>query len=204
MVSPELATLDLRLEFLSAHLDGVHAGTAQGEDKAPSIHPRDLRPFALRDLAPAVPVDRRRQPQLVCKLLRRDRGRHNLVRQLDRDRRHREPPLSHDSNPSPFSQATSFPDPSPTRRVLAAQTRSAKVATHVSREPESGRPLPRTLLRHENSRYGETKDVALRFDRRLQRFVVDPFIEASGSDTDGGGQDKGIWRRSRGVEARST
>ena len=88
-------TLDLRLEFLSAHLDGVHASTAQGENKAPSIHPRNLRPFALRDLAPAVPVDRRRQPQLACKLLRRDRGRHNLVRQLDRDRRHREPSLSY-------------------------------------------------------------------------------------------------------------
>ena len=38
-------TLDLRLEFLSAHLDGVHASTAQGEDEAPSIHPRDLRPL---------------------------------------------------------------------------------------------------------------------------------------------------------------
>ncbi len=86
-------TLDLRLEFLSGYLDGVHASTAQGEDEAPSIHPRDLRPFALRDLAPAVPVDRRSQPQLACKLLGRDRGRHNLVRQLDRDRRHRGPPL---------------------------------------------------------------------------------------------------------------
>jgi hypothetical protein len=134
-------TLDLRLEFLSAHLDGVHASTAQGEDEAPSIPPSDLRPFALRDLAPAVPVDRRRQPQLACKLLRRARGRHNLVRQLDRDRRHREPPLSNDSNPIPFSQATSFPDPSPTRRVLAAQTRSAKAATHVVRVQESGWPF---------------------------------------------------------------
>jgi len=64
--------------------------------------------------------------------------------------------------------------------------------------------LSATLLRHENSRYGETKDVALTFDRRLQRFVVDPLIEASGSDADDGRRDKGIWRRSRGVEARST
>jgi hypothetical protein len=55
-------TLDFRLEFLSAHLDGIHPGTAQGEEETPSIHPRDLRPFALRDLALAVPVDRRRQP----------------------------------------------------------------------------------------------------------------------------------------------
>ncbi len=38
-------TLDFRLEFLSAHLDGVHASTDQGEDEAPSIHPRDLRPL---------------------------------------------------------------------------------------------------------------------------------------------------------------
>src|SRR5208337_5571923 len=92
-------TLDLRLEFLSAHLEGVHASTAQGEDEAPSIHPRDLRPFALRALAPAVPVDRRRQPRLACKLLRRDCGRYNLVRQLDRDRRNREPPLSYGFSP---------------------------------------------------------------------------------------------------------
>ena len=49
-----------------------------------------------------------------------------------------------------------------------------------------------TLLRHENSRYGETKDVALTFNRRLQRFVLDPFIEAYGSDADDGRQDKGM------------
>ena len=61
-----------------------------------------------------------------------------------------------------------------------------------------------TLLRHEKSRYAETKDVALTFDRRLQRFEVDPFIEASGSDADDARRDKGMWRRSRGVEARST
>ena len=50
-------TLDLRLEFLSAHLDGINPGTAEGEDETPSIHPRDLRPFALRDQATGVVAD---------------------------------------------------------------------------------------------------------------------------------------------------
>jgi len=80
---------------------------------------------------------------------------------------------------------------------------ATKGATHVARGARKW-VATATLLRHEKSRYAETKDVALTFDRRLQRFEVDPLIEASGSDADDGRQDKGIWRRSRGVEARST
>jgi len=118
-------TLDLRLELLGAHLDGIHPGTAEGEDETPSIHPRDLRPIALRDQATAVPVDRRRQPQIAYKL-GRGRRRNNLVRQLDRDGRHREIPLfrSRYSNRNVFPRATRLCDPAPTRRLMAAQTRS--------------------------------------------------------------------------------
>jgi hypothetical protein len=43
-------------------------------------------------------------------------------------------------------------------------------------------PVRSMLLRHEKSRYGETKDVALRFDRTVQRFEVDPFSEVSASE----------------------
>jgi replicative DNA helicase len=32
------------------------------------------------------------------------------------------------------------------------------------------------LLKHEKARYGEPKDVALSFDRRVQRFEVDPRV----------------------------
>jgi replicative DNA helicase len=41
------------------------------------------------------------------------------------------------------------------------------------------------LLRHEKARYGEPKDVALVFDRSIQRFGVDPFnsVLSSGGDT---------------------
>jgi replicative DNA helicase len=42
-------------------------------------------------------------------------------------------------------------------------------------------PVRSMLLRHEKSRYGEPKDVALMFHRRLQRFEVDPFIPVSPS-----------------------
>jgi len=83
-------TLDLHSEFLGINLDGIHTGPAEGKDEAASIQPRDLGPFALRDQATAVPVNRRRQPQLACELLGRRRGRHKVVWQLDRDRRHRE------------------------------------------------------------------------------------------------------------------
>jgi replicative DNA helicase len=37
------------------------------------------------------------------------------------------------------------------------------------------------LLRHLKARYGETTDVALNFNRRIQRFELDPFIPASPS-----------------------
>ena len=83
-------TLDLHSEFLGINLDGIHTGPAEGKDEAASIQPSDLGPFALRDQAAAVPVNRRRQPQLACELLGRRRGRHKVVWQLDRDRRHRE------------------------------------------------------------------------------------------------------------------
>ncbi len=42
-------------------------------------------------------------------------------------------------------------------------------------------PVRAMLLRHEKSRYGEPKDVALNFDRKIQRFEVDPFIPVSDS-----------------------
>jgi replicative DNA helicase len=37
-------------------------------------------------------------------------------------------------------------------------------------------PVRSMLLRHEKSRYGEPKDVALQFHRRFQRFAVDPWL----------------------------
>jgi replicative DNA helicase len=40
-------------------------------------------------------------------------------------------------------------------------------------------PVRSMLLKHEKSRYGETKDVALLFHRRFQRFEIDPFIPES-------------------------
>jgi replicative DNA helicase len=43
-------------------------------------------------------------------------------------------------------------------------------------------PVRPMLLRHEKSRYGEPKDVALQFHRRFQRFEVDPFSTVSPSD----------------------
>jgi replicative DNA helicase len=42
-------------------------------------------------------------------------------------------------------------------------------------------PTRSMLLRHEKSRYGEPKDVALTFHRSTQRFEVDPFIPVSPS-----------------------
>jgi replicative DNA helicase len=42
-------------------------------------------------------------------------------------------------------------------------------------------PARSMLLRHEKSRYGEPKDVALIFHRRFQRFEVDPFLTVSPS-----------------------
>jgi replicative DNA helicase len=46
-------------------------------------------------------------------------------------------------------------------------------------------PTRSMLLRHEKSRYGEPKDVALIFHRRTQRFEVDPFIPVSPSPPPG-------------------
>jgi hypothetical protein len=53
-------TLHIRLQFLGADLDCIDTGTTKGQDEIPSIHPRDLRPPALRDQATTVPMDRRR------------------------------------------------------------------------------------------------------------------------------------------------
>ena len=83
-------TLNLRLEFFGADLDRIHPGTAEGQDETPSIQSRDLCPFALRDLTTAVPVDRRREAQVLSKLLGRRRVRHDVRWQLNRDRGHRE------------------------------------------------------------------------------------------------------------------
>ena len=49
----------------SAHLDGVHASTAQGEDEAPSIDPSPRSaPLCPERSGPPVPVvDRRHQPR---------------------------------------------------------------------------------------------------------------------------------------------
>jgi replicative DNA helicase len=37
-------------------------------------------------------------------------------------------------------------------------------------------PVRDMTLKHEKSRYDEMKDVALQFDRRIQRFQIDPFV----------------------------
>jgi hypothetical protein len=81
-------TLHFRLEFLGIHLDCIDPGTPEGQDEAPPIHPGDLGPASLRDLAAAVPVDRRRQAQLAGEVIRRRRGSHDVIWEIDRDGRH--------------------------------------------------------------------------------------------------------------------
>src|ERR1700733_15965268 len=87
------STLDLRLEFLDADLDRIHARTGQGHDETSSIQPGSLRTFSLRDLTTVVPVDRGCEAQFASKFLGGGRGRHNFRRQLDCNRRHCECPL---------------------------------------------------------------------------------------------------------------
>ena len=105
-------TFHLRLQFLRADLDYIDTGTAKGQDETSSIHPRDLRPPALRDQATTVAVDRRRHAQLAGELIRRRRRSHDILRQLDRDGRHFVTLLSVDYyNRRSISQPSSYPDP---------------------------------------------------------------------------------------------
>jgi hypothetical protein len=83
-------TLNLRTEFFGADLNRIHSGTSEGQDETPPIQSCDLRPFALRDLTPAIPVDRRSEAQILSKLLGRRRVGHDACWQFNRDRGQRE------------------------------------------------------------------------------------------------------------------
>jgi replicative DNA helicase len=49
------------------------------------------------------------------------------------------------------------------------------------------------LLKHEKCRDGEPKDVALQFDRRIQKFEHDPFLETASTSRDGSDRGRDAW-----------
>jgi replicative DNA helicase len=60
-------------------------------------------------------------------------------------------------------------------------------------EDDDKRPVLPMLLKHEKNRDGETKDAALMFDRRIQRFDGDPFLVVASPSTARADQVRAVW-----------
>jgi hypothetical protein len=65
------ATIELALQVLEVHREGVHASSGQSHQEVRPVEPRGLGGHLLRELIALVPVDRRGQPELATELLRR-------------------------------------------------------------------------------------------------------------------------------------